>query len=56
MRQGKKELLRAYQISAGGSDPIVNSKSWEDFEAGFIDEMPWIDFVSICYQMYMENE
>lgn len=56
LREGKRELLHAYQISAGGVDPIVDSRAWEDFEAGFLDEMPLIDFASICYRVYLEED
>ena len=56
LRKGKRELLQAYQISAGGVDPIVDSRAWEDFEAGFLDEMPFVDFASLTYKMYMEEE
>ena len=56
MREGKRELLRIYQMSAGGTDPIVDGRAWEDFEAGYIDEMPFVDFASICYRMYMEED
>jgi hypothetical protein len=56
MRKGKRELLRLYQQSAGGSDPIVDSRAWEDFEAGYLDEMPFVDFTSICYRMYLEED
>lgn len=56
LREGKRELLRIYQQSAGGSDPIVDSKAWEDFESGFIDEMPWRAFVEFTYKMYMEED
>lgn len=56
LRKGKQELLRIYQQSAGGTDPIVDSRAWEDFEAGYLDEMPWVDFVSLSYKMYIEEE
>jgi len=56
LREGKRELLRIYQQSAGGSDPIVDSKAWEDFESGIIDEMPWRAFVEFTYKMYMEED
>jgi hypothetical protein len=56
LREGKRELLRLYQISAGGTDPVVDTRSWEDFEAGHIDEMPFVDFASLTYQMYLEDK
>lgn len=56
IRKSKKELLRLYQLSAGGNDPIVDERAWEDFEAGYIDEMPWVDFASICYRMYIKDD
>jgi hypothetical protein len=37
LRDGKHELLRIYQMSAGGSDPVVDSRAWKDFEAGYLD-------------------
>ena len=56
LREGKRELLRIYQISAGGTDPVVDSRAWEDFEAGFLDEMPWLSYCDIVYTMYMEED
>lgn len=56
LRKGKRELLHAYQISAGGVDPIVDSRAWEDFEAGFIDEMPLRAFCEFSYNFYMEED
>ena len=56
LREGKRELLRIYQTSAGGSDPVVDSRAWADFEAGFIDEMPWRSFCELTYKMYMEED
>ena len=56
LREGKRELLRIYQISAGGVDPIVDGRAWEDFEAGFLDEMPWSDFCDFTYNMYLGDD
>lgn len=56
LRRDKRELLHAYQISAGGVDPIVDSRAWEDFEAGYLDEMPWRMFADLIYDMYEEEE
>jgi hypothetical protein len=56
MREGKRELLRIYQMSAGGSDPVVDGKAWEEFEMGILDEMPWKMFCDISYQMFMMEE
>jgi len=56
MREGKRELLKIYQMSAGGSDPIVDGRAWEEFEMGILDEMPFVDFMSLSYQMYMMEE
>jgi hypothetical protein len=56
MRDGKRELLRTYQISAGGIDPVVDSRVWEDFEAGYLDEVPWVSFADIIYKMYIEED
>ena len=55
LRKGKQELLR-YQQSAGGTDPIVDSRAWEDFEAGYLDEMPWKNFVECIFNMYLEED
>ena len=56
MREGKRELLRIYQQSAVGTDPIVDSRAWEDFEAGYLDEMPWIQFCELTYKLYVEED
>ena len=56
MREGKRELLRIYQMSAGGSDPVVDSRAWEEFEMGVIDEMPWASFTDLVYIMHMEED
>jgi len=55
IREGKRELLRIYQQSAGGSDPVVDSRAWDNFEAGFLDEMPWRDFCELIHRTYEEE-
>ena len=55
IREGKRELLRIYQQSAGGSDPVVDSRAWDNFEAGFLDEMPWRDFCELIHRIYEEE-
>ena len=56
LREGKRELLRIYQISAGGSDPVADDSAREDFEAGYLDEMPWKNFVECIFNMYLEED
>jgi hypothetical protein len=56
LREGKRELLRIYQMSAGGIDPVVDSKAWKYFEEGYIDEIPWRTFCELTFKMYMEED
>jgi hypothetical protein len=41
-----------YQQTAGGTDPVADERCRELFESGDLDEMPWVDFNTLLYQMY----
>jgi len=47
-RAAVKELNRLYQLSAGGTDPIIDDASRWAFERGEIDEVRWKDWGSYC--------
>lgn len=47
-RAAEKELKKLYQLSGGGSDPIIDELSREMFERGEIDEVRWKDWASYC--------
>ncbi len=47
-RAAVKEMEQMYQISGGGSDPIVNEASRELFETGQIDEVEWLTWPRYC--------
>jgi len=44
-------MRRMYQLSAGGSDPIVDEVSREMFERGEIDEVRWEDWTAYCIRI-----
>jgi len=50
-RAALKEVNRMYQLSAGGSDPIIDEGSRWAFERGEIDEVRWKDWGSYCVMM-----
>jgi hypothetical protein len=50
-RAAVKEMRRMYQLSAGGSDPIVDEVSREMFERGEIDEVRWEDWTAYCIRI-----
>lgn len=52
LRRAKRELLQMYQQTAGGTDPVADERCRELFESGDLDEMPWVDFNTLLYQMY----
>ncbi len=47
-RAAVKEMEQMYQLSCGGSDPIVDDSSREMFERGEIDEVKWISWDRYC--------
>jgi hypothetical protein len=47
-RQAVRELTRMYQLSAGGTDPIIDEASRWAFERGEIDEVTWNDWRTYC--------
>ncbi len=47
-RAGIKEINKIYQLSAGGTDPIIDEASRGPFERGEIDEVQWRDWGSYC--------
>jgi hypothetical protein len=50
-RAAIKEINRMYQLSAGGTDPIIDEASRWAFERGEIDEVRWKDWESYCIAM-----
>ncbi|MDD3582126.1 MAG: hypothetical protein PHW74_14045 [Desulfobacca sp.] len=47
-RAAEREMRKMYQLSAGGSDPIIDDASREMFERGEIDEVRWRDWTTYC--------
>jgi hypothetical protein len=47
-RAAEKEMKRMYQLSAGGTDPIIDDASRWAFERGEIDEVRWRDWSTYC--------
>jgi hypothetical protein len=41
-------MKRMYQLSAGGTDPIIDDASRWAFERGEIDEVRWRDWGTYC--------
>jgi hypothetical protein len=50
-RAAVKEMEKMYQLSSGGTDPIINEASREMFEEGQIDEVQWIDWRRYCLRV-----
>lgn len=48
LRLARREMLKMYQISGGGRNPIVCEASREMFERGEIDEVRWLDWGQFC--------
>jgi hypothetical protein len=53
-RAAEKEMKKIYQLSAGGSDPIIDDASREMFERGEIDEVRWMDWTTY-YAILLNN-
>jgi hypothetical protein len=47
-RAAEKEMKKIYQLSGGGTDPIIDDASREMFEKGEIDEVRWNDWTTYC--------
>ena len=47
-RAAVKEMEKMYQLSKGGSDPIIDEESREMFENGLIDEVKWLNWRKYC--------
>lgn len=47
-RAAVREMNKMYQLSRGGSDPIIDDASREMFERGEIDEVRWKDWATYC--------
>jgi hypothetical protein len=50
-RAAVKEMEKMYQLSSGGTDPIINEASRDMFEEGQIDEVQWIDWRRYCLRV-----
>jgi hypothetical protein len=47
-RAAEREMKKIYQLSGGGTDPIIDEASREMFERGEIDEVRWRDWGTFC--------
>ena len=47
-RAAVREMQQMYQLSCGGTDPIVDESSREMFERGEIDEVKWLSWERYC--------
>lgn len=50
-RAALKEMEKMYQLSSGGTDPIINEASRDMFEEGQIDEVEWIGWRQYCLRV-----
>jgi hypothetical protein len=50
-RAAVREINKMYQLSAGGTDPIIDEASRWAFERGEIDEVIWKDWGTYCAMM-----
>jgi hypothetical protein len=55
-RAAINEIQRMYQLSAGGTDPIIDEASRWAFERGEIEEVMWKDWESYCVTMLNKIE
>jgi hypothetical protein len=55
-RAATNEIKRMYQLSAGGTDPIIDEASRWAFERGEIEEVMWKDWESYCVTMLNKIE
>ena len=55
-RSAVQEMEKIYQISCGGSDPIIDESSRELFESGLIDEVKWLTWSKYCRKMSVRLE
>jgi hypothetical protein len=47
-RAARREVVRMYQMSGGGVDPIASTESRELFEMGMVDEVEWLSWETYC--------
>jgi hypothetical protein len=45
-------MKKMYQLSGGGSDPIIDDASREMFERGEIEEVRWNDWPTYCATVF----
>jgi len=50
-RAAVREMEKIYQMSSGGSDPIIDESTRELFESGLIDEVKWLTWSKYCRKM-----
>jgi hypothetical protein len=47
-RAARREMVRMYQMTGGGVDPVPSSESRELFEMGLVDEVGCLDWETYC--------
>ncbi|MDD2904388.1 MAG: hypothetical protein PHU44_18320 [Syntrophales bacterium] len=47
-RAAQREMVRMYQMTGGGVDPIANRESRELFEMGLVEEVQWENWETYC--------
>ncbi len=47
-RAARREMVRMYQVTAGGVDPVISDESRELFEMGLVEEVKWLDWDTYC--------
>jgi hypothetical protein len=47
-RAARREMVRMYQVTGGGVDPVVSDESRELFEMGLVEEVKWLDWDTYC--------
>jgi hypothetical protein len=50
-RAARREVVRMYEVTGGGEDPIASSESRELFEMGLVEEVQWLDWETYCSQV-----
>jgi len=50
-RAALKGIQKMYQLSGGGTDPIIDDASREIFERGEIDEVEWLNWENFCVRV-----
>lgn len=54
LRQARQEMIRMYQLSGGGRDPLPSDASREAFALGLLEEVAWQDWETYC-RMLLEK-